>query len=165
MQAHQLVWTAALAHRLFRDGRLARGAEPEQLDSMAVDTVAGPPLDLGDDGRHAQSLEVHGTLAAGANEVVVMAAGVAADVRMLTVGEIESLDGAQTDEDFERPEDRCPGHPQAAPPRVGHEVGRLESPVPPGDQGRYCTARLCRPVPRVIERPDQLCPGRIASRL
>jgi hypothetical protein len=84
---------------------------------------------------------------------------------MLAVGKIETLDRAQADEHLECPEDRCPCHSQAASPGVGNEVGRLESPVPPGDQGRYRTARLCRPVPRVIESPDQLCPGRIASRL
>jgi hypothetical protein len=139
---------------------LAGRAEPEQLDAVTIDLVSSAPGHLCQDRRHAQVLEIDRTLAASTNQVVMMAARVASNVRVVAVREVEPLNDAEAGQDFERPEDGRPRRLDLAPPGIGHEVGRLEGPVASAYQAYDGTPGIGHPVTGSVQRSDDLVGGR-----
>ncbi len=82
---------------------------------MVVDAVAGPPGDVGDDG--AQPVSSISRLRPQPEHTTWWWwAGVAVDVRMLAGRQVEPLDGAQTSQHLQRPEDGRPADAEASLP-------------------------------------------------
>ena len=96
-------------------GRRARGAATEQLEPVAVDAEAGPPLDRPDDVADPAVVDLGRPPASLADDVVVVGR-FAPDVGVLAVRQVEPLDDVQLAERVQGPEHRRPPDPQ--PPDV-----------------------------------------------
>jgi hypothetical protein len=103
----------------------ALGAQSEQLDSMGVDDVARPCLDLAGD-RFDPAVFDLGAPTTSLADHVMMVSRLADDVRVLPAGEVEALDEAELLEQLEGAEDRCPADAQPASFRLTDEIKRGE---------------------------------------
>jgi hypothetical protein len=130
--------------------RLAVGAAPEQLEAVVVDSVAGPALDVVDDGTPPGVVDVVAPAARRADDMVVMG-GFARHVGMLATGQVDPLDRLHLGEQVERPEDRRATDPETAPSGVGHEIRGGEMRGPGRDQLRDRAPRIGRSVAGVVE--------------
>ena len=130
--------------------RLAGGAEPEQLEPVFIDAVAGPPCHLENHGAQPFIGDVGHPPAARADDVVVVER-LADDVGVLSARQIDSLDRVQLDEDIQRPEHGRPAHSEATGSRVRNQVGGSEVALVLGNQGRQSTAWPGQPVAGPLE--------------
>lgn len=120
---------------------------------MGVDPVSRALTDRVDDGPQTGVVDVGGSAARRADDVV-MVGWLAADVRVLAGRQVEPLDDAQLEEQVERPKDRRPTDREVTLPCIGGEVGRGEVALAAGDQLRNGTPRLGQPMAGTIERVD-----------
>ena len=97
--------------------RLAARAEPEQLQAVRVDPVAGLPPDPRDDCGEARVADVGRPAAASADDMVMVRRRLAGDVGVVAGRQVDPLDRPDALQDLERPEDRRPADVQ--PPRAG----------------------------------------------
>ena len=97
-------------------GPIARQAShrPNSSSRWDVTVNAEPLADLGEHRGQARVLDVERPAAAGADRVVVVD-GIAADVGVVAVGQVDALDEAEVGEHVEGAEDRRPPDPDAAP--------------------------------------------------
>jgi hypothetical protein len=92
--------------------------------------------------------------------------GLAWDVGVSTVGEVNSFDEVLIGEEFEKTEDGGAPNTEAPLLGVGEEVGGGEVPLPTRDQGGKLTAWPGKAYPRLVKRLEQLsCHGGILSEL
>jgi len=91
--------------------------------------------------------------------VVVVTAGIAANVRVIAIGEVEPLYDPEARQDLERPKDRCSGSLDLAPAGVGQEIGRLEGPVSGADQIYDRAPGIRGAVAGCVEGPDDVVDG------
>src|ERR1035437_1759086 len=126
---------------------------------MATDLVPGTPGYLRENRRHPEILEVDRALAAGAHQVVVVTAGIAANVRVIAIGEVEPLHDTEARQDLERPKDCRSGSLDLAPAGVGHQVGPLEGPVAGADQIDDRASGIGGAVAGCVEGPDDVVDG------
>src|SRR5512143_1765405 len=131
----------------------ARRAQPEQLEAVLVDPVAGLPGDAPNDPAQVGVADLGGPPTTGADDVVVMRRR-AADVGVLAIRQVEAFDRADLYEHVKGPEDRCPADAQSAPVGAGDEVRGREMAVLVGDESGERPARLGQPVAGAIERGD-----------
>jgi hypothetical protein len=110
---------------------------------------------LSSDGVNAAVIDLRDCTARDADQVMVMR-GLARDVGVSTVGEVNSFDEVLVGEEFEEAEDGGAPNTKAALLGVGEEVGGGEVPLPPRDQGGELTARSGKAYPRLIKRLEQL---------
>ena len=131
-------------------GGLAVGAAPEQLETVVVDAIARPSLDVADDGTPPRVVDIAAPAAIRADHVVVMS-WLARHVGVLATRQVDPLDGVQIGEQVEGPEDRRPPDPEATPSRVDHEVGCREVRSSSGDQLRDRSPGIGRSIAGVVE--------------
>jgi hypothetical protein len=98
---------------------------------MAFDGVTRRPLDGRGHPTQVTVVDVCRTPASGADDVVVVARPTG-DVGMLAVRQVDALDEAAGEEEIQGPEDGRAPDADAAPSRIGDEVGRREVAVTPG---------------------------------
>ena len=92
--------------------------------------------------------------------------GLARDIGVAAVGEVNSLDEVLFGEEFEETEDGGAPNAEAALLGIGEEVGGREVSLPTCDQGGEFTARPGKAYPRLVKRLEQLsCHGGILSEL
>jgi hypothetical protein len=115
--------------------RTAAGAQPKQLEPVAIDPVARPALDVVDDGKQPGVLDVRSPAAARAHDVVVMAR-LAGDVGVVARRQIDPLDGAKLDEHLQCPKDRRAADTQPTRMGVGKQVRGREMAISGRDQVR-----------------------------
>ena len=120
-------------HRARRLGCLAVRTDPEQLEAVIVDPEAGLAGDVADDRAQAGVVDLAGPPAARADDVVVMR-GLAADVGVFAVRQVETFDGADPLEELERAEDGGPPDGGTGCLRGGDQLGGREMAVLLGDQ-------------------------------
>ena len=107
----------------------------------------------------AARLEVLHDAALVADEVVVMR-GLAGDIGMPTIGEVDALDEPSVGEQLEEAEDGGPPDAEAVRLGVGEEVCGGEVPATAADQGRQVASRPGQADPRLVERLEHLpCHG------
>ena len=120
---------------------------------------------LSGDGVNAAVIDLRDCTARDADQVMVMG-GLARDVGVSTVGEINSLDEVLFGEKFEETEYGGAPNAEAALLGIGEEVGGREVSLPTCDQGGEFTARPGKAYPRLVKRLEQLsCHGGILSEL
>jgi len=120
---------------------------------------------LSGDGVNAAVIDLRDGTARDADQVMVMG-GLARDVGVSTVREVNSLDEVLVGEKFEETEDGGAPDTEAAPLGVGEEVSGGEVPLPTCDQGGEFTARSGKAYPRLVKRLEQLsCHGGILPEL
>lgn len=107
--------------------------EPEHLEAVLVDAVAGSPGDLTDDQSKTRVVDFVRSPAARADHMVVVRR-LADDVGVLAGWQIQAPDQVELFEDFERPEDRRPADSQAPRPDARDELGGGEVTLLIGDQ-------------------------------
>jgi hypothetical protein len=91
-------------------GRPALGTEPEELDAMRVDEISRVRLDLARDGFHPVILDLGRPAAALADDVVVVS-GLADDIGVIAVRQVQALHQTELLEQFERSKDGRPPDP------------------------------------------------------
>lgn len=131
-------------------GRLAVGAAPEQLEAVVVDAVAGPTLDVADDGTPPGVVDIVTPTARRADDVVVMGR-FTRHVGMFATGQVDPLHGVYLGEQVERPEDRRPTDPESTLAGVGHEIGGGEVCRPSRDQLGDRAPGIRRSIAGVVE--------------
>jgi hypothetical protein len=120
---------------------------------------------LSGDGVNAAVIDLRDGTARDADQVMVMG-GLARDVGVSTVREVNSLDEVLLGEKFEETEYGGAPNAEAALLGVGEEVGGGEVPLPTCDQGGEFTARSGKAYPRLVKRLEQLsCHGGILPEL
>ena len=120
---------------------------------------------LSGDGVNAAVIDLRDCTARDADQVMVMG-GLAWDVGVSTVGEVNSFDEVLIGEEFEKTEDGGAPNTEAPLLGVGEEVGGGEVPLPTRDQGGKLTAWPGKAYPRLVKRLEQLsCHGGILSEL
>jgi hypothetical protein len=129
---------------------LAVGAAPEQLEAVVVDAVAGPALDVTDDGTPPCVVDVVAAAAGRADDMVVMGR-FTCHVCVLATREIDPLYRMHLGEQIEGPEDRRPTDPESTPSRVGHEIRSREMRRPSRDQLRDGAPGIGRSIAGVVE--------------
>jgi hypothetical protein len=120
---------------------------------------------LSGDGVNAAVIDLRDRTARDTHQVMVMR-GLARDVGVSTVREVNSLDEVLLGEKFEETEYGGAPNAEAALLGVGEEVGGGEVPLPTCDQGGEFTARSGKAYPRLVKRFEQLsCHGGILAEL
>jgi hypothetical protein len=120
---------------------------------------------LSGDGVNAAVIDLRDCTARDADQVMVMR-GLARDVGVSTVGEVNSFDEVLIGEEFEKTEDGGAPNTKAALLGVGEEVGGGEVPLSTRDQGGKLTAWPGKAYPRLVKRLEQLsCHGGILPKL
>jgi hypothetical protein len=130
---------------------------------VAVYLKAGAPRNLGRDFSHAAFTEIHRPTALGANDVV-MVARIAADVGMVAVRQIQPLDRLEIGEDLQGPEDGRASGPEASPPGIGNQVGRVKGPIAAEDEVDDRSPGVGHAISRAIERSRKIIASRDSSR-
>jgi len=82
--------------------------------------------------------------------------GLARDIGVAAVGQVNSLDEVLFGEEFKETEDGGAPNTEAALLGVGEEVGGGEVPLPTRDQGGEFTAWSGKAYPRLIKRLEEL---------
>jgi hypothetical protein len=126
---------------------------------VAVYLKASAPRDFGGHFSHTTLTKVHRPTALGANDVV-MVAGVAANVRMLAVWQVQTLHGLEIGEDLQSPEDGRPSGTEAPPPSVGDQIGRVKRAIAAHDELDDRPPGIGHAISRAIKRLREI----IASR-
>ena len=117
---------------------------------MIVDPESGLAGDVADDRAQAGVVDLAGPPAARADDVVVMR-GLAADVGVLAVRQVETFDGADAFEQVERAEDGGPPDGGTGCLRGGDQLGGREMAVLLGDQRGQRAPRLRHAVAGAVE--------------
>jgi hypothetical protein len=104
---------------------LAVRAQPEQLETVVVDAIAGRPLEVTDNVAKAGVRDIAAAAAARANDVMVVGR-LARDVGVVAARQVEPLHGAEAGEDVQGPEDGRPPDPEALRARLGDQIRRRE---------------------------------------
>ncbi len=129
-------------------------AQPEQLEAVVVDAIAGRPLEVADDVAKAGVRDIAATAASRTNDVVVMGR-FASDVGVVAAWQIEPLDRAEAGEDVQGSEDRGAPDPEPLRARLGHQVGRGEMGRLIGDQSSNGAPGLRQAVALAFERDEE----------
>ncbi len=141
---------AATRHRARPSAAWQSRTDPEQLESVIVDPEPGLAGDVADDRAQARVVDLAGPPTARADHVMVMR-GLAADVGVLAVRQVEPFDCAEPFQEVEGPEDGGP--PDGGPGclRGRHQLGGREMAVLLGDQRGQCASRLRHAVTGAVE--------------
>ena len=137
-------------HRPPALGCLAVRTDPEQLEAVIVDPEAGLAGDIANDRAQAGVVDLAGPPAARADDMVVMR-GLAADVGVLAVRQVETFDGADPFEQVEGAEDGGPPDGGTGGLRGGDQLGGREMAVLLGDQRGQRAPRLRHAVAGAVE--------------
>lgn len=89
---------------------------------MPVDGVAGSALELVHEWREAQVLEIDASTAARTDEMMMVSARIAADVSMVAIRKVQSLDEAGLVEELKSSEDRGAARAEMPTAGIRHEV-------------------------------------------
>jgi hypothetical protein len=133
---------------------LAVRAQPEQLESVVVDAVAGRSFEVTDDVAKAGIRDIAAAAASRANDMVVVG-HLARDVCVVAARQVEPLHGTKAGEDVQGPEDRRPPDPEPLQARLGDQVRRREMGGLIGDQLGDGPPRLRQAVALTFEGDEQ----------
>ena len=138
---------------------LAARAATEELEAMRLDVESGTSCSLSCHGIDPAVVDLRDRTAGGADKVMVMR-GLAGDIGMPTVGEVDALDEPAVGEQFEEAEDGGPPDAELVRLGVGEKICGGEVPAATADQGRQVAARPGQADPRLVERLEHLpCHG------
>jgi hypothetical protein len=117
---------------------------------MGVEGIARPRLDLGGDRADPEVGHLGAPAAVRADHVVVMS-GLADDVGVPAVGQVNPFDESELLEELESPEDGRPSDPESCALRLSDEIIRREMAVALGNHLGHDTPRLGDEISSLVE--------------